>query len=148
MLAAVCCRVAAKLGHSILAWRRVPTNNYNLGDSAKSTEPSVEQCFLSMSSAPQTTSPDPEAQVQATSEAACCATLYLARNIPAASYVTPPVQALRWLTGVQFYILRKLVEHEWNRKGYDHKHAYICSLSAHTIVYKGQLMPQQVRACI
>ncbi|CAL8462475.1 g2008 [Coccomyxa elongata] len=98
-------KVAAKLGHSILAWRRVPTNNYNLGDSAKSTEPSVEQCFLSKSSAPQTTSPDPEAQ---------------------------------------FYILRKLIEHEWNRKGYDHKHAYICSLSAHTIVYKGQLMPQQV----
>lgn len=70
------CRVAAKLGHSILAWRRVPTNNYNLGDSAKSTEPSVEQCFLSKSSAPQTTSPDPEAQVHATSEAACCALLY------------------------------------------------------------------------
>ena len=45
---------------------------------------------------------------------------------------------------VQFYVLRKLIEHEWNRKGYDHKHAYICSLSAHTIVYKGQLMPQQV----
>lgn len=46
---------------------------------------------------------------------------------------------------MQFYVLRKLIEHEWNRKGYDHKHAYICSLSAHTIVYKGQLMPQQVR---
>lgn len=46
--------------------------------------------------------------------------------------------------GFQFYILRKLIEHEWNRKGFDHKHAYICSLSAHTIVYKGQLMPSQV----
>lgn len=49
---------------------------------------------------------------------------------------------------MQFYILRKLISHEWNRKGYDHKHAYVCSLSAHTIVYKGQLMPQQVRAAI
>ena len=45
----------------------------------------------------------------------------------------------------QFYILRKLVEAEWGRKGYNHKHAYIASLSAHTIVYKGQLMPSQAR---
>jgi len=48
---------------------------------------------------------------------------------------------------VQFYILRKLIEHEWKRKrgvDLDHKHAYICSLSAQTIVYKGQLLPQQV----
>ncbi|EIE24001.1 glutamate synthase, NADH-dependent [Coccomyxa subellipsoidea C-169] len=85
-------KVAAKLGHTVLTWRRVPTNNAGLGDSAKATEPLVEQ----------------------------------------------------WVSGVQFYVLRKLIEHEWNRKGYDHKHAYICSLSAHTIVYKGQLMPQQV----
>ncbi len=56
------CRVAAKLGHTVLTWRRVPTNNAGLGDSAKATEPLVEQCFLSKSGAPQTTSPDPEAQ--------------------------------------------------------------------------------------
>ena len=41
-------------------------------------------------------------------------------------------------------MLRKLIEHAWVRKGYDHKHAYICSLSSHTIVYKGQLLPAQV----
>lgn len=60
---ATVCRVAAKLGHTVLTWRRVPTNNAGLGDSAKATEPLVEQCFLSKSSSPQTTSPDPEAQV-------------------------------------------------------------------------------------
>ena len=41
-------------------------------------------------------------------------------------------------------MLRKLIEHAWVRKGYDHKHAYVCSLSSHTIVYKGQLLPAQV----
>jgi len=45
---------------------------------------------------------------------------------------------------VQFFVLRKLIEHAWVRKGYNHKHAYICSLSSHTIVYKGQLLPAQV----
>ena len=47
---------------------------------------------------------------------------------------------------LQFYILRKLIEAEWARKGFNHKHAYIASLSANTIVYKGQLMPGQVRS--
>lgn len=56
-------RIAAELGHSVLAWRRVPTCNADLGESAKATEPHVEQCFLSKSAAPVTTSPDPEAQV-------------------------------------------------------------------------------------
>ena len=45
---------------------------------------------------------------------------------------------------VQFFVLRKLIEHAWVRKGYDHKHAYICSLSSQSIVYKGQLLPAQV----
>ena len=56
-------RIAAELGHSVLAWRRVPTSNGALGESAKATEPHVEQCFLSKSATPVTTSPDPEAQV-------------------------------------------------------------------------------------
>ena len=45
-------------------------------------------------------------------------------------------------------MLRKLIEHAWVRKGYDHKHAYVCSLSSHTIVYKGQLLPAQVTTCL
>ena len=44
----------------------------------------------------------------------------------------------------QFYILRKLIEAEWGRKGFSHKRTYVASLSAQTIVYKGQLMPSQV----
>lgn len=57
------CRIAAELGHTVLAWRPVPTHNADLGDSAKATEPRMEQCFLSASAAPVTTSPDPDAQV-------------------------------------------------------------------------------------
>ena len=57
------CRVAEKLGHTVLAWRLVPTNNYNLGESAKAVEPHIEQVFISLSSSPVTSSPDPEAQV-------------------------------------------------------------------------------------
>ena len=53
-------------------------------------------------------------------------------------------QLMRSRRAVQFFVLRKLIEHAWVRKGYDHKHAYICSLSSHTIVYKGQLLPAQV----
>ena len=58
-----CRRIAAELGHTVLAWRPVPTNNADLGQSAKSTEPRMEQCFLSASAAPVTTSSDPDAQV-------------------------------------------------------------------------------------
>lgn len=47
--------------------------------------------------------------------------------------------------GAQFYVLRKLIERELMRKGYNHRHAYIASLSSQTIVYKGQLMPSQAR---
>ena len=51
---------------------------------------------------------------------------------------------LLFARGVQFYVLRKLVESELLRKGYNHRNAYIPSLSSQTIVYKGQLMPSQV----
>ena len=56
--------MAQKLGHSVLAWRLVPTHNHDLGESAKAVEPHIEQVFLSLSSSPVTSSPDPEAQVR------------------------------------------------------------------------------------
>ena len=56
--------MAGQLGHDVLAWRRVPTCDEGLGESAKATEPQIEQCFLSRSRAPVTSSPDPDAQVQ------------------------------------------------------------------------------------
>ena len=43
-----------------------------------------------------------------------------------------------------WYLLRKLTEHGLAAKGVGEDEAYICSLSAATVVYKGQLTPGQV----
>ncbi|KAF1871443.1 hypothetical protein Lal_00020236 [Lupinus albus] len=42
-------KVAESLGHSILGWRSVPTDNTGLGKSAVHTEPVIEQVFLTPS---------------------------------------------------------------------------------------------------
>ncbi|GAB2223551.1 hypothetical protein Droror1_Dr00017692 [Drosera rotundifolia] len=41
--------VAESLGHTVLGWRSVPTDNSGLGESAVQTEPVVEQVFLTSS---------------------------------------------------------------------------------------------------
>eukprot|EP00267_Zea_mays_P054222 XP_020407444.1 glutamate synthase 1 [NADH], chloroplastic-like [Zea mays] len=43
-------KVAESLGHVILGWRLVPTNNSDLGESALETEPVIEQVFITKSS--------------------------------------------------------------------------------------------------
>ena len=45
-----------------------------------------------------------------------------------------------------WYVLRKLIEAAWSAGGIGGEEAYVCSLSASTIVYKGQLTPAQVPA--
>ena len=42
--------MAESLGHVVLGWRRVKTDNTGLGNSALQTEPVVEQVFLTQSS--------------------------------------------------------------------------------------------------
>ena len=42
--------MAESLGHVVLGWRRVKTDNAGLGNSALQTEPVVEQVFLTQSS--------------------------------------------------------------------------------------------------
>lgn len=44
---------------------------------------------------------------------------------------------------VQFFLLRKLIEHELSNAGISEDDAFFCSLSSSTIVYKGQLTPEQ-----
>ena len=39
-------RIAQERGFEVLAWRRVPTNNSELGPAALQSEPAVEQCFV------------------------------------------------------------------------------------------------------
>jgi len=43
-------KVAESLGHVILGWRPVPTDNSDLGESALETEPVIEQVFITKSS--------------------------------------------------------------------------------------------------
>ena len=45
---------------------------------------------------------------------------------------------------LQFYILRKLIEHELGEQQVGEDDCYICSLSSRILVYKGQLTPGQV----
>jgi glutamate synthase (NADPH/NADH) len=39
-------KVAESLGHTVLGWRPVPTDNSALGNAALQTEPVIEQVFL------------------------------------------------------------------------------------------------------
>ncbi|PWZ18290.1 Glutamate synthase 2 [NADH], chloroplastic [Zea mays] len=41
--------IAESLGHVVLGWRRVPTDNSDLGKAALETEPTIEQVFVSKS---------------------------------------------------------------------------------------------------
>eukprot|EP00775_Hariotina_reticulata_P011474 gene11474-11618_t len=47
-------------------------------------------------------------------------------------------------TEQQLFILRKFIEYELQQMGMNHDDVYFCSLSSATVVYKGQLTPEQV----
>lgn len=53
----------------------------------------------------------------------------------------------RILSPLQLFILRKFIEYELAQIGLGSDDVYFCSLSSATVVYKGQLTPEQVRAC-
>ncbi|GAX86014.1 hypothetical protein CEUSTIGMA_g13429.t1, partial [Chlamydomonas eustigma] len=92
-----------QMGHEFFTWRRVPTNNRPLGQSAKATEPVIEQLFISATG------------------------------------------HLKLEAEQQLYVLRKVIESKLRAANISDDECYICSLSSKTIVYKGQLTPEQVR---
>ncbi|XXG82352.1 hypothetical protein AAC387_Pa10g0323 [Persea americana] len=100
-------KVAESLGHVVLGWRTVPTDNSGLGQSAIQTEPVVEQVFLT-----------PTARSNVDFEQ-------------------------------QMYILRRVsmvaIRAALNLQHGGVKDFYICSLSSRTVVYKGQLKPEQLK---
>lgn len=100
-------KVAESLGHVILGWRRVTTDNSDLGKSALKTEPIVEQVFLTSSNR---SNLDIEQQ------------MYVLRKTS--------MVAIRAALNLQYG---------------GAKDFYICSLSSRTIVYKGQLKPNQLK---
>ncbi|KAB5531638.1 hypothetical protein DKX38_018308 [Salix brachista] len=100
-------KVAESLGHTVLGWRPVPTDNSGLGNGALQTEPVIEQVFL-------TATPRSKADFEQ-----------------------------------QMYILRKVsmvaITAALNLQYGAAKDFYICSLSSRTVVYKGQLRPDQLK---
>ncbi|PSS04444.1 Glutamate synthase 1 [NADH] like [Actinidia chinensis var. chinensis] len=100
-------KVAESLGHTVLGWRTVPTDNTGLGQSALQTEPVVEQVFLTPTNRSKA---DFEQQ------------LYILRRVS--------MVAIRAALNLQHGGVRDF---------------YICSLSSRTVVYKGQLKPDQLK---
>ncbi|KAL4557008.1 hypothetical protein LXL04_035178 [Taraxacum kok-saghyz] len=100
-------KVAESLGHTVLGWRTVPTDNSGLGKSAIQTEPVIEQVFLTPTSRSKA---DFEQQ------------MYILRRVS--------MVAIRAALNLQHGGVRDF---------------YICSLSSRTIVYKGQLKPNQLK---
>ncbi|KAJ0458321.1 putative glutamate synthase (NADH) [Helianthus annuus] len=100
-------KVAESLGHTVLGWRTVPTDNTGLGKSALQTEPIIEQVFLTPTSRSKA---DFEQQ------------MYILRRVS--------MVAIRAALNLQHGGVRDF---------------YICSLSSRTVVYKGQLKPNQLK---
>ncbi|KAL0304397.1 UNVERIFIED_CONTAM: Glutamate synthase 1 [NADH], chloroplastic [Sesamum radiatum] len=100
-------KVAESLGHTVLGWRLVPTDNSGLGKSALQTEPVIEQVFL-------TATPRSKADFEQQ--------MYILRRVS--------MVAIRAALNLQHGGVRDF---------------YICSLSSRTIVYKGQLKPDQLK---
>ncbi|KAK1392238.1 Glutamate synthase (NADH) [Heracleum sosnowskyi] len=100
-------KVAESLGHTVLCWRHVPTDNSGLGQSAIQTEPVIEQVFLT---------PTPRSEADFEQQ------LYILRRVS--------MVAIRAALNLQHGSMKDF---------------YICSLSSRTIVYKGQLKPDQLK---
>ncbi|CAK9166557.1 unnamed protein product [Ilex paraguariensis] len=100
--------VAESLGHTVLGWRMVPTDNSGLGKSALQIEPVIEQVFFT---------PTPRSKADFEQQ------MYILRGVSM-------VVAIRAALNLQHGGLRDF---------------YICSLSSRTVVYKGQLKPNQLK---
>lgn len=100
-------KVAESLGHTVLGWRTIPTDNSGLGKSALQTEPVIEQVFLTAT---------------ARSKADFEQQMYILRRVS--------MVAIRAALNLQHGGVRDF---------------YICSLSSRTVVYKGQLKPNQLK---
>ncbi|KAJ6387538.1 hypothetical protein OIU78_017288 [Salix suchowensis] len=100
-------KVAESLGHTVLGWRPVPTDNSGLGNGALQTEPVIEQVFL-------TATPRSKADFEQQ--------MYILRRVS--------MVAIRAALNLQYGAVKDF---------------YICSLSSRTVVYKGQLKPDQLK---
>ena len=108
--------VVAEHGARVICWRTVPTDNSMLGPGSKGSEPHMEQIFITADS--NTIQHQSIHQVtQLFDERALVALLY---------------------------VIRKKLAHGSQRHGPPPGRFYVCSLSNRTLVYKGQLTPEQL----
>jgi hypothetical protein len=157
--------VAAELGHDVLAWRDVPTDNRSLGASAVKVEPVIQQWFVTADGAKHRQL-DAEGQVGRRGGAGraggpCgdggagrggaagaapeeCAQHTLRPHPHKHPPPSPHTLSVRHPAPPQLYVLRKMIEAEWSAAGLGYDDAYFCSLSSKTVIYKGQLTPAQV----
>lgn len=125
------------------------------------TEPVVMQWFVSSRGTSLAAQLDPEQQVGAPPAAHTWVSVMLLLDTPShlvwrrysahvgccvcllshLAHLTPPLPATP-----QLYLLRKFVEADLRASGLGDDDAYVCSLSSTTVVYKGQLTPEQVGA--
>jgi glutamate synthase (NADPH/NADH) large chain len=109
--------VAAELDLAVLGWRDVPVNNRVIGLMAASAEPAVKQLFLGFKN-------------------------------PAAENAGGPGGVRKEVTDLEFrlYLFRKTLEKNLaGMAALRGASCYFPSLSSRTIVYKGMLMPGQLR---
>ncbi len=97
--------VVAAAGQSVLGWREVPTCHQELGDTAKASEPFIQQVFIGRA----------------------------------------PDLADELAFERKLYVIRKQAQKQIREKGVD-PYWYVSSLSSRTLIYKGMLMPAQLKS--
>ncbi|MDR2177070.1 MAG: glutamate synthase large subunit [Treponema sp.] len=121
-------RIASSLNLEVLALRDVPTDNSVIGVMARSAEPVVRQLFLAPKAAARTAAGTGAAAKTGTAAGAETA--------------FPDVSGLE----LALYIFRKKLENTLrNDERMRGTECYLPSLSSRVIVYKGMLMPNQLR---
>ncbi len=115
-------RIVGEEGQRVLGWRRVPTADAGIGESALATKPVIEQIFISCGAGLQACEREAEAPRRSSSE-------------------TAQTRFERKL-----YVIRKRIELEGDRLPLTERHAfYIPSLSSRTLIYKGMLIADQIK---
>jgi glutamate synthase domain-containing protein 2/glutamate synthase domain-containing protein 1/glutamate synthase domain-containing protein 3 len=131
-------------GCHVLGWRDVPTDNSDLGASALAAEPLIYQVFIADASERsgwvEGVSPERRSPLRPSSGQAST------RPAAGSGRTEDTVEWDQDAFERKLYVIRKLFENRLERSGMDPARVfYFPSLSSRTLVYKGMLMPVQLR---
>jgi glutamate synthase (NADPH/NADH) large chain len=110
-------RIADEEGQTLLGWREVPTDNNEVGPSARATQPHFEQVFIA--AGPEIGPPEGG----------------------------PCTEQARQAFERKLYVIRKRAEHAVDKlkmNAFSRRFFFIVSLSASTMIYKGMLTARQL----